>query len=94
MLPFGSEIMNLLENNAEFKSVTLKFADRMQKLLDIDVHAGAMPSPLQMMQVAQDEELRQYSMQIAKVLQDSGINLSEDTLKHLWSMLAAKQAGS
>lgn len=29
--------MNLLENNAEFKGITLKFADRMQKLLDIDV---------------------------------------------------------
>ena len=82
--------MNLLENNAEFKSVTLKFADRMQKLLNIDVQcvlpsatgafwvgtpgadhdnssglssAGKLPSPTQMFSVAQDEELRQYSMQ-------------------------------
>lgn len=80
--------------------------------------AGSLPSPMQMMQVSQDEELRQYSMQwvaslvwvlspeaswpaetpalrrIARILQESGINLSEDTLKHLWSTLAAKQGGS
>ncbi|KAK9895002.1 hypothetical protein P389DRAFT_197073 [Cystobasidium minutum MCA 4210] len=89
-MPFESNVMNLLANNEEFRKLVSDFAERMNEILGIDVHAGQMPSMSDMMRCAQDPQLRELSVKLTTILQKDGVNISPDTLKLLWSNMQGK----